>query len=664
MFARASVTLTYPLMVVGLVLGAALLLGGLGVAGTERTSRDLLDRLVDQATERMRAAIAGDLQGPRRISRMNAERIRIGSLDPDALEAMVPDLHAQLMAFPDVSAVLVCSPRAGTVWVERRQDGREVLALCPLAPEGGACTEWLLDAAGARVGEPLGRYEYRQDGRPWYRAAIESDSGGWCPPYPWAASGDAVPPIGTGFSLAVRDDSGGLRAVVDVGFTLEAISSYLSAIRVTENGLVFVTDSRGRLVALNDGTPVFSPDGELVPAVRSEHPVVGAAARVLAGEGGALRTGEGGVFTHAALELEGESFQIDARGLDFDWAPDWRIVTVVPEADLLTGVREVQAQLFGWGIGILIASGLVGLLLARSIVRPVVDLTRTAARIGEGDLESGFAGRGGREFALLARGLERMCEGLRERLELRSSLAVAMEVQQHMLPDSEPDHPALDIAAFSTYCDETGGDYYDFPDSGVERDPDGSILIAIGDVTGHGIGAALIMASARAAMRTRLRLGGGLGEVLADVNDVLYQDTPDGRFMTFLALRITPDGSRFDWACAGHDPPLIFTPQSGSFHEPDGGHVPLGILGDQVFEEYSAQFGPPGAVLLTGTDGIWETASPDGELYGKDRLRAVIEANRTRSAREIGEAVIADLDAFRGSSRPLDDVTMIVLKRI
>ena len=198
----------------------------------------------------------------------------------------------------------------------------------------------------------------------------------------------------------------------------------------------------------------------------------------------------------------------------------------------------------------------------------------------------------------------------------------------------------------------------------MQKVDDGSLLVAIGDVTGHGIAAALIMATARASLRTRLRQQGSIGAVLSDVNEILVNDSPDGRFMTFLAVLIAPDARTFSWACAGHDPPLVYDRASDVFHEPQGGSVPLGIVPGEDYDQYEATIDSPGSIILTGTDGIWETVSPDGEFYGKERLRVLIRLHRERTSQEIGDAIIEDLNTFRGSDRPKDDVTMVVLKRI
>ena len=665
MLSRFSVAVTYPLLLLGLVICIAFLFGRLAVDGSEKISRDLLDRVLDQATERVRLAVRTNLQKPHLLAKLNGELMEVGSIDLTDLRGEVPSLWIELMGNPEISAILVSNAESDTVWVERRTPDMQIAAIYDASDGSGRCYEWKIDETGHIVGEPIGSYPYQPRERPWYKTATTSKTGsGWSPLYAWASSGTGPTPVGSGFSLLTVDKDGKTLGVTDVGFTVDAISAYLSTISVSENGRLFVMNAEGYLVASDSPDVPCSINGKLVQAEHSGCLMVSHAAAVLA-DPERTHVDEQG-FTHSSFnEDDGYSYLVDSTSLAVQWGPDWKIVTVIPEDDLLGGVRQVQSRLTSWGIAVLVVAGLAGLLLARLIVKPILGLKRTADEISAGDLNVHFAGGGGREFTELAAGLDSMCKGLKERLELRSSLEVAMDVQQHMLPSSVPINPALDIAAFSTYCDETGGDYYDFPEvANVEQGEDGSVLIAIGDVTGHGIAAALIMASARSALRTRLRQEGTLGAVLGDVNDVLVADTPNGKFMTFLAVLVSPDGSSFRWAGAGHDPPILYNSNAQKFSEPSGGHIPLGIMSDQIYDEYESLLGPHGSILLTGTDGIWETANAAKELYGKDRLRKVIMDHANDSAQLIGDAIIRDLNTFRGSDRPLDDVTMVVVKRI
>src|SRR5262249_37327111 len=145
------------------------------------------------------------------------------------------------------------------------------------------------------------------------------------------------------------------------------------------------------------------------------------------------------------------------------------------------------------------ASLALGLLLARRLSRPILNLTNHVKRVGQGELDARLNLKGAKELVVLSEEINYMTRGLRQRMALEHSLAVAMEVQQSLLPAVDPQYACLDVAGRSQYCEETGGDYYDFID--VNYLADSSLLVAVGDVSGHGIAAALLMASARGALR-------------------------------------------------------------------------------------------------------------------------------------------------------------------
>jgi sigma-B regulation protein RsbU (phosphoserine phosphatase) len=255
-----------------------------------------------------------------------------------------------------------------------------------------------------------------------------------------------------------------------------------------------------------------------------------------------------------------------------------------------------------------------------------------------------------------------MIGDLRDRLRLRHSLGVAMDVQQQLLPRRAPDIAGLDIAGHSTYCDETGGDYYDF--LVVDEPVRGNVLLALGDVMGHGVAAALVMAGTRAVLRDRAiaSSSGGLGELMGRLNRMIAADLGGTRFMT-MHLGVLEVATRsYRWASAGHDAPIVYDPAAGTFDEPDGGSIPLGVMDDTAYEEHT--YGPlkSGSVFVLGTDGVWEMPNPAGEQFGKDRLRDVIRANAGASADQISQAIRAALTAFRGEEKSVDDVTFVIVK--
>jgi sigma-B regulation protein RsbU (phosphoserine phosphatase) len=258
-----------------------------------------------------------------------------------------------------------------------------------------------------------------------------------------------------------------------------------------------------------------------------------------------------------------------------------------------------------------------------------------------------------------------MAGGLKQRMQLEQSLALATHVQQSLLPQSPPTIDALDVAGQSRYCDSTGGDYYDFIDVAPLPGPGRQILVAVGDVMGHGIGAALLMATARAAVRACAASGDGrvsLGALMSRVNDVLAQDARHGLFMTLSLLVVDVDGRSVRWASAGHDPVIIYDPATGAFDELGGGDLPLGVTDGVAYEEFSRAALPAGAVLFAGTDGIWEARNTADEMYGKARLHELIRRHARDDARTIAAALEAELGAFTSHGPLSDDVTFVVLK--
>jgi sigma-B regulation protein RsbU (phosphoserine phosphatase) len=254
-----------------------------------------------------------------------------------------------------------------------------------------------------------------------------------------------------------------------------------------------------------------------------------------------------------------------------------------------------------------------------------------------------------------------MVPKLEDHLRMHESLRLATEVQQNLLPQTEPSLPGLDIAGLSLYCDETGGDYYDYLE--ISKDPLGAAAVVVGDVSGHGAHAALLMASARAALRLRASLPGGPAEILADVNRQFTVDVrTSGAFMTLFYLAIDSTRKTARWVRAGHDPAILYEPDSDRFEELGGQGLPLGLDEDAVFEEREKKHLKPGGIIFIGTDGIWETAGPDGRFFGKEALRDLIRTTCNRSARDITKATVQALDAFRKGLKASDDTTMVVIK--
>jgi len=243
----------------------------------------------------------------------------------------------------------------------------------------------------------------------------------------------------------------------------------------------------------------------------------------------------------------------------------------------------------------------------------------------------------------------------------KSSLAQANRVQQKLMPKSDPQVDGFDIAGRSIWCDETGGDYYDFlypAVNGKER-----ISIVVGDVTDHGMPSALLMTTARAFLRERVHTPPSeCSSIISDVNKRLVRDIEElNLFMTMFYGEIDLKGNLIRWVKAGHEPAILYTPKADSYELLAGEGLPLGVIEDAVYEEYQKQIGS-GQIILIGTDGIKEAVNTRGEMFGIERLLAVIRDSADKPAREILDWVFAALDDFRYPLGRDDDETLVVIK--
>jgi serine phosphatase RsbU (regulator of sigma subunit) len=254
-----------------------------------------------------------------------------------------------------------------------------------------------------------------------------------------------------------------------------------------------------------------------------------------------------------------------------------------------------------------------------------------------------------------------MAELDREHRKVRQSLSLAMEVQQNLLPRSNPSVKGLDIAGKSIYCDETGGDYFDFLKTGNPEA--GAISVVVGDVSDHGIPSALLMATARAFIRQRSSRPGSIAEIVTDTNRQLAADVEDsGRFMTLFYTEIDRQSNRMHWLNAGHEPAIIYDPDSDSFEElHGGGNLPLGISGD--FNYIQAQQAlAPGQIIVIATDGIREAQNRYGDMFGKEAFYKVIRQNAALGAADLLKAVFTAVDLFQYGNKAEDDMTLVVVK--
>jgi serine phosphatase RsbU (regulator of sigma subunit) len=216
----------------------------------------------------------------------------------------------------------------------------------------------------------------------------------------------------------------------------------------------------------------------------------------------------------------------------------------------------------------------------------------------------------------------------------------------------------FDIAAWNQPADQTGGDYYDW-----QPLPDGRVLVALADVTGHGIGPALLAAVCRAYARTNFTVDDGLLDAMTRINASLSGDLKEGRFVTFVAAICTPGNSRVELLSAGHGPLFFYTLRHDRFDAMKAHGMPLGISSSLVTDPPQMLELDLGDMLVLATDGFFEWENAQGEQFGVARLEATIRASRERPASEIIATLYSAVIAFSQGTPQKDDLTAIIIKR-
>jgi PAS domain S-box-containing protein len=264
---------------------------------------------------------------------------------------------------------------------------------------------------------------------------------------------------------------------------------------------------------------------------------------------------------------------------------------------------------------------------------------------------------GERRFVGFVRDITERKRAERELRENQEQFRVAREIQQRLFPKTAPTLAGFDIAGATYPAEATGGDYFDYLPMLHDR-----LGLVIGDVTGHGVGPALLMAETRAYLRVLAGRREDPGEILTRTNGILAEDVGDERFVTLLLARIDPVARTLVYSSAGHPAGYVFDTAGQVRQTLPRTAIPLGMRADTQFASAPEIHLQSGDMVLLLTDGIEETTSLSDELFGLDRILEVARAQRARPAREIVDAIYAAVRTFAGRAPQADDVTLIVAK--
>jgi serine phosphatase RsbU (regulator of sigma subunit)/pSer/pThr/pTyr-binding forkhead associated (FHA) protein len=243
-----------------------------------------------------------------------------------------------------------------------------------------------------------------------------------------------------------------------------------------------------------------------------------------------------------------------------------------------------------------------------------------------------------------------------ENERIRQQLTGARDIQGRLLPVTAPRVPGYDMVGVSFPCYEVGGDYFDFIPLGRQR-----IMLALGDVAGKGMDAAILMSSLHATVRAQAGATSSLAELMDHVNSYLYAATPYNRFATMFCGDLNAEQHVLTYSNAGHNPPLLIR-KDGSLTSLEAGGPPVGITAGRDFPEDSVEI-RPGDVLVVFSDGISEAINSEEQPFRLDELVQTVRDNPTADAAKLRDRIDETILSFMGDTPPQDDMTLMIVKR-
>lgn len=322
------------------------------------------------------------------------------------------------------------------------------------------------------------------------------------------------------------------------------------------------------------------------------------------------------------------------------------------------------------GLGLILGGTFIGYFFSRGLSKPIVTLSKGAHEFGKGNLNYRMYLKRKDEFQGLAQAFNTMAISLQEymheleqesarRERLESEVRIASEMQEALLPEAPPEAEGLELVGWSKPSKEVGGDYYDFFEL-----PDGRILVALGDATGKGVSAALLVTQCSGILRTLANELHPPGELLRRTNNAFHDRVGQThRFVTLFVMIIDPKTGMVQFASAGHPSPMLINKGSTkcrSLFEAASGY-PLGILKDAEFPEDSFQL-EAGDTLVVFSDGLTDAQGPDNELYGEERIEALLLQLTSASLAEILARLREGAEGHMEGKEQTDDMTLVGMR--
>lgn len=496
--------------------------------------------------------------------------------------------------------------------------------------------------------------------RPWYIGAKSTLKSYWSDLYAFFTDKK----IGMAASHPVFDKAGNFRGVYSIDIEMNRISDFLNNLKIGNSGVAFIVNRKNQLVAFPEKGRIVTKEGEEYRPTRVD-------------ELEQLWIKDS--FKYRNKEKDSEKYIYDSGGkkylASFSIFPDsfqhqWRLVVIAPVDDFVGKLDFANKVILGFSFIVMAAAIILAIFLSRRVSRPIEVLTYRVKRMGSGEFDEVISIDAQYEIEELADAFNKMSQSLKRYVEelkittaekerAQTELSIGSRLQQSLLPIKSPVMDGFDIHGTSIPALEVGGDYFGYIDF-----PDGQLGIAIGDAAGKGLGAAMFVASCRAACMAVSLKTRDLREILSVTNRLLTRDSEvNAMFVTFFASLLDPQTRVLKYSNAGHNPPVVLREQGKKIQELPFAGTALGIFDDSEYAEETLQL-YPGDIVFYYTDGVVEAKNSENEFYGKQRLYDFLGNVSDHSARTIIEKLTEDLMSFTGDAPQFDDITMVVIKTL
>ncbi|MEQ1861394.1 MAG: SpoIIE family protein phosphatase [Chthoniobacteraceae bacterium] len=515
-------------------------------------------------------------------------------------------------------------------------------------PELAAYAPYVYRGDDGLRSEQLAKPEYNYFQWDWYRAPRDSGTALWSDPYFDEGGGNALMIT---YSVPFRKD-GAFNGIVTIDIAITQLVEEITRIVVGREGYAFLVDRTGAFQAVPKAFP--KPSAPL-PA---DSPLL--ALTVEDGPGGGHARMPGPLWNRDSVV----GFAPIAKG---------RLIAafVSPTDEAFADAKGVMLQQLALGAaGLVLVFGAI-VLVARSVARPIHELSAGAQKIAAGDLDLNIDGRGKiAEVVQLTEAFNKMTRDLRLRMEelrhtttikerLEGEMSAARNIQMSLLPKvfpAFPDRREFDVHAVVRPAREVGGDFYDFFLIDERR-----LCVLIGDVSGKGVPAALFMAVSKALIKANIMRGAPLATAVGYVNDELCEEADAGMFVTLLIAVLDTATGLLEYSNAGHLSPFLLG-ADGTVGPLDGAHAQALALSKKLpFSTATHQFAPGDSMFLF-TDGVTEALSSAREFYTSERLQVILRDACAMPVQRMTRSVIQDVRAFASDQPQADDISVLAVR--